>query len=203
MTAPAVLALLLAAPEPYAQGDAPWLCQQVHEHPTGSLWIARSADDRGRTASESLYWNVIESGRTGFQAYWSFPDRSARRPILAALRGEIFLSGVPERPVQVRLVVDGKVRPSAPAATEFRTYSGRSVLSFHYKGSNAFPDIHGRKSLTFVAVEEGGGEIGSLAIGLPDWRLVDRQVDRARNGLARDGRGRAMSCERRDDAIYD
>ncbi len=176
------------------------MCQQVHEHPTGSLWIARSVEDRGRTISESLYWNVIESGRYRFQAHWLFPGASVRRPAAKSLSGEIPLSRLPAGPVQVRLVVDGRVpHSSAPVETDLRHYSGQTVLSFHYGGPNGFPDIHGRKSLAFVAVEEGGSELGTLALVLPRWKLVDRQVDRARRDLAAASWRGEAPCQRFQD----
>jgi hypothetical protein len=197
MAALELIALFLGSAEPYADGFAPWLCEQVHPHPGGSIWIARQQDDQGRAVAESVYWNAPEPGPHSFQAHWRFPNPAARRPGAAALSGSIPLSAAPAGPVRVRLVVDGKPdHSSQPGSAELRTYEGRIFLSFRYGRRNGFPDIHGRKRLDFRAVEEGGRELGSLGVPLPRWKLVDRQVERARRDLAVAGRKGAAPCQR-------
>jgi hypothetical protein len=200
-----LLALVLAVARPYQDGPpGPWLCQLSYDHPAGSIWIARSLKDNGRIVFETVYFNRPAITMPRFSTYWKFRDAEARRPVAAELIGEIPLSRRPVGAVRVAIVGDGKiVRSRLRVSTEVRTYSGRTILDFAYAGGNRPPDIHGLKSLTFVAVEDGGEKLGSLSVALPDWKLVDRQVDQARRDLARAFRQRKTPCTRRDDRIYD
>ena len=205
MTALDVVALLLAVAKPYPNGvPGPWLCQLSYDHPAGSVWIARSLEDDGRIVSETVHFNRPAIFMPRFSTYWSFRDAEARRPVAAELIGQIPLSRTPVRPVRLTIVADGKfVHSRLRVSTEVRTYSGRTFLEFAYAGGNRPPDIHGMKSLTFVAVEDGDEKLGSLTVALPDWKLVERQVDQARSDLDRAFRDREASCTRRDDTIYD
>lgn len=205
MTAPGVIALLLALAKPYPNGvPGPWLCQLSHDHPSGSVWIARSLEDDGRIVSETVHFNRPAILMPSFSTYWRFRDAEARRPVAAELLGQIPLSRAPVRPVRVTVIANGKVVHSRIRAwTGMRTSQGPAVLDFTYAGGIRPPDIHGLKSLIFVAFEEGGEKLGSLTVALPDWKLVDRQVDQARKDLVRAFREREASCSRRDDNIYD
>lgn len=193
----AVESPFLAVNELIAGRPGRWLCRQVYAHPRGSMSVARSVEDRGLTVAESLHWNVIESDRRIFQAHWEFPEASTRRRVAKGLSGEIPLSGPPGGLVRVKLFVDGKVlHLSAPTRTDLQTDSGQLVLSFRYEGANGFPDIHGRKSLAFLAVEEEGRKLGALTVALPPWKPFDRQVDRARRDLAAAAWQAKAPCER-------
>ena len=205
MTALGVVALLLAVAKPYPDGvPGPWLCQLSYDHPAGSVWIAHSLEDDGRIVSETVHFNRPAVPMPRFSTYWRFRDGEARRPVAAQLLGQIPLSRTPVRPVRVQIVANGKIVHSRLRVwAEVGVHSGHTFLDFAYSGGNRPPDIHGLKSLIFVAVEDGGEKLGSLTVELPDWKLVDRQVDQARKNLHRAFREREASCTRRDDSIYD